>query len=141
MQQVDDICWSAQAEWALGLATDDDTLASGGSDEFLDILHKVDTTARISGEVLRIANLKADTALQSGITCLLPKVKGEMLGQVERDDGDIESVAGIVKGLGCQGPHGDEVVSGSEGRETVVGGGRVGEGERCATKHVRKLWR
>lgn len=66
-------------------------------------------------------------------------MEGELLREVEGDEGHVEGEAGILQGLvGC-GPDREDVVCADEGGEAVVGGGRVGEGEGCAVEDVREL--
>lgn len=59
-----------------------------------------------------------------------------MLTHIERNEGDVEGEAGILKGLLCEGAYSEDVVGVDEIREAVVGGCWIGQGESGAVEHM-----
>lgn len=140
-EQIYHVGRAPEAERALGLAAEHDAAAARGAKQVRHVGDEVCAAARVGVEELRVANLKVDTACDSGHARLWSKVKGEVLGEVEGDERHVEGQAGVLKGLRRGRAHGEHVVDGGEGRKAVVWRGGVGEGEGGAVEDVGELCR
>lgn len=110
VEQVDHISGGPQTKCVLSLAAYYYASPSCSSDKIGCIGDEACASPRIGSQGLGIAYLEAHSPRYGGHTRLGAKVKGEMLRHVQRDYRNVESEAGILKGLFGEWPDGEEVV-------------------------------
>lgn len=86
---------------------------------------------------MTVAYLKAYAPRYSGHACFWFEIKGELLTHVKGDYWNVESEAGILKGLIGKGSDGDDMVDFGEILKTVGEGGGVGEMDGGSMENMR----
>jgi hypothetical protein len=135
--EVYNVAGGANAQDALRLGAEHQAAAAGNADELCCVADEVTFRHGVAGEdALAVAELDLDAAGNGGAEHGELEVLLEAQRQVERDDVDVEALAGLLQRALVGGTHGDEVILLLQLGDAEVGGA-VGQEDVAAAQDAQ----